>query len=69
MGAAEIEQFLMDLAVEGRVAAITQNQAMAAILFLYQGVLQIDLPRLDAARARRPERLPVVQSIEEVRAV
>ncbi len=69
MGAAEIEAFLTDLAVEGRVAASTQNQALAALLFLYQNVLEVDLPRLDAVRAKRPERLPVVLSIDEVRTV
>jgi integron integrase len=69
MGAAEIETFLTDLAVRGRVAASTQNQALAALLFLYQNVLKIELPRVDAVRAKRPERLPVVLSADEVRAV
>jgi integron integrase len=69
MGAAEIETFLTDLAVRGRAAASTQNQALAALLFLYQNVLKIELPRLDAVRAKRPERLPVVLSADEVRAV
>ena len=44
MGAADIQKFLSDLAVRGRVSASTQNQALSAILFLYQKVLQIDLP-------------------------
>src|SRR5262245_2522989 len=48
MGAAEIEGFLTHLAVEGKVAASTQNQAFAALLYLYQQVLEIELPRLDA---------------------
>jgi integron integrase len=69
MGAVEIEAFLTHLAVEGRVAASTQNQAFAALLYLYQRVLEIELPRLDALRARRPERLPVVLSVEEIRAL
>jgi integron integrase len=69
MGGPEVEAFLTHLAVEGQVAASTQNQALAGILFLYQQILQIDLPRLDAVRARRPERLPVVLSRDEVRAV
>jgi hypothetical protein len=51
------------------VAASTQNQAFFALLFLYQEVLAIQLPRLDAIRARRPERLPVVMSRPEVRQV
>ncbi len=67
MGAPEIEQFLTDLAAHGHVAASTQNQAFHALLFLYQQVLGIDLPRLDALRAKRPKRLPTVLSAEEVR--
>jgi site-specific recombinase XerD len=69
MGAAEIEAFLTHLAVHGRVSASTQNQAFHALLFLYQQVLEIELPRIDAVRARRPERLPVVMSRTEVRQV
>ena len=48
MGAAEVEAFLTALAVEGRVAASTQNQAMAALLFLYQHVLEKSLGSIDA---------------------
>jgi integron integrase len=69
MAAAEVEQFLTDLAVNGHVAASTQNQVLNALLFLYQQVLEIDLGRLDAVRARRPKRLPVVLAPEEVAAV
>jgi integron integrase len=69
MAAAEVEQFLTHLAVHGRVSASTQNQAFHALLFLYQQVLEIDLGRLDAVRARRPKRLPVVLAPEEVAAV
>jgi len=69
MGGAEIEQFLTYLAVERKVAASTQNQALAAILFLYQKVLEIELPLLVMERAKRPERLPVVLSVDEVRMV
>jgi len=69
MGAIEIEAFLTDLAVVGKVAASMQNQALAAILFLYQKVLEIELPVLDAVRAKRPKRLPVVLSTGEVRAL
>jgi site-specific recombinase XerD len=69
MGAIEVEAFLTHLAVHGRVAASTQNQALAALLFLYQEVLEVELPALDAVRARRPKRLPVVLSTDEVRAV
>jgi integron integrase len=67
MGGPEIEMFLTDLAVKGHVAASTQNQALNALLFLYQQVLALELPRLDAVRARRPKRLPTVLSPEEVR--
>src|SRR5437868_2080190 len=69
MGAAEVEQFLTHLAVHGHVSASTQNQALNALLFLYQQVLEIELGRLDAVRARRPKRLPVVLAPEEVAAV
>jgi integron integrase len=66
MGGAEIEMFLTDLAVRGHVSASTQNQALCALLFLYQDVMAIALPRLDAVRAKRPKRLPTVLSPEEV---
>jgi integron integrase len=70
MGALEVTQFLSALAVERNVAASTQNQAMSALLFLYRNVLEQDLPWLDdIVRARRAERLPVVLTREEVRAV
>ena len=69
MDAPEIEAFLTHLAVQGHVSASTQMQAFRALLFLYQQVLEIDVGRLDAVRARRPERLPVVLSVEEVRQV
>jgi integron integrase len=70
MGAAEITRFLSALAVDGKVAASTQNQALSALLFLYRQVLELDVPWLDGiVRARRPERLPVVLTREEVRSV
>ena len=66
MGAPEIEAFLTHLAVERRVAASTQNQALSAILFLYREVLGIDLDLpLRAVRAKRPKRLPTVLTHEE----
>src|SRR5690606_31778508 len=68
MGAGEVEAFLSDLAVRRNVSASTQNQALAALLFLYREVLQVDLPWLqDVVRAKTPQRLPVVLSVEEVR--
>ena len=47
MGAAEVEQFLTYLAVQGKVSASTQNQAKCALLFLYKEVLMMDLPWLE----------------------
>lgn len=69
MGAAEVEAYLTHLAVARHVAASTQNQALAALLFLYQKVLHIQLPQLNAVRAKRPDRLPVVLSTAEVRMI
>ena len=70
MGAPELEAFLTHLAVAGNVAAATQNQALSALLFMYKEVLGIDLPWLDnVTRAKRPQRLPVVMTREEVHAV
>ena len=70
MGAAEIEAFLSNLAVERAVSASTQNQAKSAVLFLYKEVLQIELPWLDnVTQAKVPKRLPVVMTQNEVRAV
>lgn len=70
MGAAEVEAFLSDLAVRRDVSASTQNQALAALLFLYKQVLKLDMPWLgDVVRAKKPVRLPVVLSIAEVRQV
>ncbi len=70
LGVAEVEAFLTHLAVAGKVAAATQNQALSALLFLYREVLDIDLPWLDnVTRAKRPQRLPVVLTRDEVRAV
>ena len=67
MGAPEVSQFLSHLAVEGRVAASTQNQALNALVFLYTHVLGRPLPELaGVVRARKPRKLPVVLSPEEV---
>ena len=64
---ARIEQFLSDLAVNGHVAASTQNQAFNALLFLYAQVLHWTLNNVQAVRADRPVRVPVVLTQEEVR--
>ncbi len=70
MGAREVEAFLTALAVRDQVAAATQNQALAALLFLYREVLETELPWMDdIRRAKRPERLPVVLSREEAGAL
>jgi integron integrase len=70
MGASEIEGFLSHLAVERHVSASTQSQALAAIVFLYRQVLQVDVGWLDnIVRAKKPIRVPVVLSAQEVRAL
>ena len=70
LGAGEIEAFLTHFAVNGRVAASTQNQALSALLFLYREVLGQDLPWMEnVIRAKKPERLPTVLSGNEVIAV
>jgi integron integrase len=70
MGAAEVSAFLTDLAVQQRVAASTQNQALAALVFLYRDVLRAPLPRIEnVVPARQAQRLPSVLSREEVRQV
>lgn len=61
-----VEQFLSDLAVRQRVSASTQNQAFSAILFLFREVLEQNLDNVDALRAKRGHRLPVVLTQEEV---
>lgn len=67
LGGTEVEAFLTHLAVDGKVAAATQNQAKSALLFLYREVLAIELPWLDkVARAKHPSRLPVVLTRDEV---
>ena len=70
MGEPEITQFLTYLATQRHVAASTQNQALSAILFLYQHVLQKELPWLDdVVRAKKPKRIPVVLSKNDVAAL
>ena len=67
MGGPEVEAFLSHLAVSRRVAAATQSQALAAILFLYKRVLNVNLPWLGSVvRAKRPRRVPSVLTREEV---
>ena len=66
----EIHQFLSHLAIDGRVAASTQNQALNAIVFLYRKVVKKELGDFsDFPRAHRPKRIPVVLSRQEVQAL
>jgi site-specific recombinase XerD len=70
MGAPEVEAFLTHLAVERHVAASTQRQALSPIVFLYREISERDFGWLqDMEQAKKPERLPVVLSRAEVRAV
>ncbi len=67
LGAAQVEQFLTYLAVQGQVSASTQNQAKSALLFLYKEVLGSALPWLDdVEQAKTSKRLPVVLTQDEV---
>lgn len=66
----EVVGFLSDLAVRGKVSASTQNQALNALVFMYKHVLERPLGELNGAvRAKRPQRLPVVLTQDEVRAL
>jgi integrase-like protein len=70
LGPAELTAFLSSLAVEGHVVASTQNQALSALLFPYRDILGVDLEWLDnIVRAKRPQRLPIVLTRDEVLAV
>jgi hypothetical protein len=66
-GDGKVEGFLSDLAVPGRVSASTQNQAFNALLFLYREILHQPIGHVEALRAERPVRVPVVLTVEEVR--
>ena len=69
MGAGEVESFLSFLATDQQVSASTQNQALNALVFLYKHVLKMELGSIDAVRARRGKRLPVVLTREETEKV
>lgn len=70
MGAPQVEAFLTHLAIERNVAAATQNQTLSTLLFLYKEVLGVELAWLDdVQRARKPQRLPTVLTVTEVRTV
>ncbi len=68
MGAGEINAFLKRVAVEGKVAASTQNQALSALLFLFRAVLKSEV-QFNAVRVKKSKRTPVVLSVDEVRRV
>src|SRR4051812_36071010 len=69
MSEEEIAAFLSHLAINRRVSASTQNQALCALLFLYQQVLEQKLEFIDLQRAKRPAKIPVVFTRAEARAV
>ena len=70
LGSAHVREFLTHLAVVGNVAASTQNQAFAALLFLYNQFLNQPLKNLEnVVRAKRPERLPDVLTRDEVQKI
>ncbi len=70
LGPLHVNRFLTHLAVEAKVAASTQNQALSALLFLYGEVLRMPLPREDGlVRAKKPRRIPTVLTREEVHRV
>jgi len=70
MGQEEVVAFLNHLATTRNVSASTQNQALCAIVFLYRSVLEIEFGWLDdVIRARRPERLPLILNVDEVKRI
>src|SRR5215207_8131349 len=70
LGAREVSAFISHLAVRRKVAASTQTQALSALLFLYREVLALPIGWVDdIERAKKPQRLPVVFTREEARAV
>ena len=70
MGEVEVGAFLSHLAVRDNVAASTQNQALNALVFLYKAVLERPLQEINGVvRAKRPKKLPVVLTPEEVKSL
>ncbi len=67
MGANEISNYINYLAVKRNVASSTQNQALCAVIFLYKHVLKIDISEFDIIWAKKPKKLPVVFTKEEVK--
>jgi site-specific recombinase XerD len=69
LGGDDVRRFVSALAIDGGVSASTQNQALAAIAFLYRDVLDMPLGTIEVLRAKRPVRIPCVLTRDEVRAV
>src|SRR5437879_6287221 len=70
LGQADVTRFLSSLAVDRRVSASTQNQALSALVFLYREVMDVPIGWLAAlVRAKRPQRVPVVLTRDEVRRI
>lgn len=69
MGSVEVTRFLTHLAVDKHVSATTQNQALAAILYVYKNVLNIELTGVEAMRAKQGKYLPTVLNREELAAL
>jgi site-specific recombinase XerD len=70
MAEPEINAFLTHLAVKEKVSASTQTQALCVLLFLYRHILGREVGHIgEVIRARKPTRLPVVLTREEVKAV
>ncbi len=67
MGATEISQYINYLAVTRNVSSSTQNQALCAVIFLYKHVLKIEINEFDIVWAKKPKKLPVVLTKEEVK--
>jgi integron integrase len=65
----KMEAFLSSLAVDGKVAVSTQNQAFNALLFVYREVLHVQVGKIDSVRATRPVRVPSVLTADEARRV
>ena len=63
IGGAEINRYLTHFAVNQKVSASTQNQALSALLFVFREVLQKESLKMDAVRAKKPERLPVLGEV------
>jgi integron integrase len=66
LGVEDVTRFLTHMAVRKNVSASTQNQALAALLFLYRYLVRKPLENVDAVRAKKPQHIPVVMSRDEV---